>query len=66
MYEQLLNQYNKVFASNGSIKACGREECMKLIELCERHSNCTDKFGNIETGFMDVNAITTYINTIHR
>lgn len=35
-----------VFTSDGKVKACGREMCMKMIEVLG------DKFGDIKTGYL--------------
>jgi hypothetical protein len=64
MTEKLLCQYKKVFNEDGTVKACGRYECIKLISLCEEHANNKNHFGSTDTGFMDVNAIKKYINNL--
>lgn len=56
MVEQLRDQYFKVFDRNGDVLACGREECKKLIILCEKIYP-DEKFGDLETGRMNVSAI---------
>lgn len=52
MVEKFLSCYNEVFNSDGSRKICGREKCIKLIELAEKL--CPDaepgKFGSTKTG----------------
>lgn len=32
---KLLEAYEEVFNEDGTMKACGREACIKLIEACE-------------------------------
>ena len=59
MSEAMKNQYNKVFDGNGNVKACGRFECRNLIRMCENHTGTMGKYGNAETGFMNVEEIKT-------
>lgn len=54
--EAFIEQYNKVFDVNGQVKACGREECKNLINMCKVESPNED-FGNPLTGFMNVENI---------
>lgn len=56
--EQLLKTYNQVFDVNGNVVACGREKCKELIKLCNENEEHTD-FGDINTGFMNVENIKT-------
>lgn len=50
--------YHEIFASDGTVKACGRKKCSELIRVCQQFRPMDDKFyGNPETGFMDINAI---------
>lgn len=48
--------YKAVFAEDGSIKACGREACKKLISACLDMKPDGD-FGNLDTGVMNVENI---------
>ena len=51
-------KYEKVFDEHGNIRLCGRNACSDLIEACQRISS--DKFvyyGNISTGFMEIDNI---------
>lgn len=48
--------YEKVFDTNGDIKACGRDACKKLIKACQEIQPNVD-FGNVDTGMMHVENI---------
>lgn len=54
--QAFINQYNKVFDENGNTKACGREACMDLINMCKVEEPFTD-FGNPMTGMMNIENI---------
>ena len=60
---EILKLYNVVFTEDGQIKACGRENCKKLIVACEQDNinNPHIDFGNSDTGFMNVENIKNYI-----
>ena len=62
MREQLIAQYNIVFDEEGNIKACGRDACKKMISLCEEYTGIKDKYGNPETGVMNVEEIKAFFN----
>lgn len=49
-------QYNKVFYKNKEQKLCGRENCIKLIEMLKEEFPGVD-FGNIKTGFMNLDTM---------
>lgn len=59
--ERIKEQYNVVFDENGNTKLCGRDNCIKLMELLSKEFP-TIPFGNIETGFMNIENIKTVIN----
>ena len=59
--DKIMEQYNKVFDEQGNIRKCGREECKKLIELCEAFQSDID-FGSLQTGFMNVKNIKKLVN----
>ena len=59
----ILEQYSKVFDQDGNVKACTREECIKLIEMLEKKFP-NEEFGNDKTGFMDTEHINALIKTI--
>lgn len=52
--------YNVVFDKNGNVKACGREACKRLIDLCKKQWKGVD-FGNSETGYMNIENIKAYV-----
>jgi len=54
--QAFINQYNKVFDEQGKVKACGREACIDLINMCKVEEPLTD-FGNPLTGMMNVENI---------
>lgn len=54
--EAFIEQYNRVFDENGQVKACGREECKNLINMCKLEAPNED-FGNPLTGMMNVENI---------
>jgi len=49
--QQLKEQFEKVFTKDFEVKACGRKEVIKLIELANTYddSKC---YGNLDNGFM--------------
>lgn len=51
--KDFISVYNEVFDTNGEARACGREKCIKLIELAESIKENID-FGNKETGMMNI------------
>ena len=51
--------YKECFNEDGSVKACGRDACKKLIKFLNRNS--TDRYGDEEKGYMNV----TLINELH-
>ncbi len=54
--QAFINQYNKVFDENGNTKACGREACKDLINMCKVEEPLTD-FGDPMTGMMNIENI---------
>lgn len=57
--QAMIEQYNKVFDANGNVKACGRDECINLINMCKAQDQLTD-FGNPLTGMMNVENIRAF------
>ena len=51
-----MEQYNRVFDTDGNVKPCGREECKNLINMCKIELPGED-FGNPMTGMMNVENI---------
>lgn len=65
--ELLKNQYNMVFDANGDVKLCGRDACCALIALLSAMYPSDDPlyFGNVQTGYMNVDNIKSiYANII--
>lgn len=61
--EELIQQYDKVFDKNGHIKFCGRDVCVRLIQLCEKQfPDAEVSFGNKGNGFLNVENIKKYVN----
>ena len=56
MHRGFFELYDMVFDEKGNIKACGREICKKLIEVSRNIDDKVD-FGNLDTGFMNVENI---------
>lgn len=56
MIDKFNTAYNEVFDEQNEIKVCGRERCMKLINIADHIEKGIDH-GNIETGFMNVKNI---------
>ena len=54
--EQFEQEFKKVFTDKNVVKACGREECIKLIELARKIDN-EMYYGSTETGLMNTNNI---------
>lgn len=55
--EEFFKVYNEVVDSEGNIKACGRENCIRLIEMC-RSIDIYNHFGDIKTGRLNISAVT--------
>lgn len=51
--EKFEQEYKKVFTEENTVRACGRNECKKLIELAMELDNTID-YGNLDTGCMNV------------
>lgn len=62
MKEDFIKQYHIVFNSDGSVKTCGRKECIKLITLAEQIM--PDTYGDINTGFMNTVNIQKLYKTV--
>lgn len=56
--EEFFEAYEAVFDENGDVRKCGRDACIKLIELCEQKNHML-YFGDLETGFMEKENIKT-------
>ena len=63
-YETLLTMYHKVFNEDKSIKICGRAACKDLILECSKH-NPDVNFGDLRTGFMNVENIHKLVDSIN-
>ena len=53
--KRVREQLDRVFTSTGEVKACGRDECRKAIQVASEFYPGVD-FGNIETGIMNLQA----------
>lgn len=62
-YQEFLQAYNAVFDETGCIKPCGREMTQRLISAALAIEPC-GKFGDLQTGYMNVEAIKKIRNTI--
>lgn len=62
MNQNIVLQYSKVFNSNGTVKQCGRNECICLIEMLSKEQPNVN-FGNPLTGFMNIEEIKNYMET---
>lgn len=51
--ERFKEEYKKVFTDDNKVKACGRDECKKLIELAKEVDSKT-YYGDIYTGLMNI------------
>lgn len=51
--ERFKEEYKKVFTDDSKVKACGRDECKKLIELAKEIDSKT-YYGDIYTGLMNI------------
>lgn len=51
--ERFKEKYKKVFTDDNKVKACGRDECKKLIELAKEVDSKT-YYGDIYTGLMNI------------
>lgn len=61
--ENIIKLYNDVFDEYYNVKACGRLACQKLIAAFEELQPDVD-FGNKETGFMNIQNILLFRQTI--
>lgn len=52
--EKFKQEYKNVFTDDDTVKACGRNNCKKLIELASELDANKD-YGNTETGVMNIN-----------
>ena len=51
--------YDKCFDQAGNMKACGRDACISLL-CCLNRVKPHVSFGNIHTGFLNVDAINEF------
>lgn len=56
MINKFLTQYKQVFTDNDTIMACGRNNCVQLINLANKVEPDVSH-GNLGTGHMEVEAI---------
>lgn len=61
--KELLKQVDIVFNDKEEVDLCGRENCIKLMEMLEKEFPGI-KFGNTETGFMDLGTIVPVIRML--
>lgn len=61
--KELLKQVDIVFNDKEEVNLCGRENCIKLMEMLEKEFPGM-KFGNTETGFMDLETIVPIIRML--
>ena len=57
--EKVRNQLSKVFTPKGDVKACGRDECRKAIQIASEFYPGVN-FGNLETGIMNLQTFHDY------
>lgn len=63
MEKVFVKLYTEVFDEKGSIKACGRVKCMELIKTAVELDGKT-KYGNLKTGFMNVDNLKALYESI--
>lgn len=54
-HEDFFVLYHAVFTEDGTVRACGRNACQKLIEACNIITSSREEdnlFGDIRTGFL--------------
>ena len=56
MKKTFLEQFNNVFKADNTVKACGRTECKKLINLANTLEPSVEH-GNVKTGQMEIEKI---------
>lgn len=68
MRQVVLELASKVFNEDGSVKNCGRECCIKLIDACEKYSGKKNMstFGNNNNGMMDVAQIHLLLKELNK
>ena len=58
-----LKQYNEVFDAGGAVKLCGRDTCKKLMLNASKIKPGID-YGNMDSGFMNIEAIKELYNSL--
>lgn len=61
--DEIMNLYNQVFDENGHITLCGRDICKKLMIALNDIYEMID-FGDLETGFLNVENVKKYVNKL--
>lgn len=61
--EEIKELYNKVFDENGHVTLCGRDTCKKLMIALNEIYETVD-FGDLETGFLNVENVKKYVNKL--
>ena len=57
-------QYKKVFNEDGTVKACGRNECKKLIDIASKNKEFMP-YGDDYTGRMNIDNMNKLYNSIN-
>ena len=61
--EEIKELYNKVFDENGNVTLCGRDASKKLMIALNEIYEAVD-FGDLETGFLNVENVKKYVNKL--
>ena len=65
-YLQKLNKlYDEVFDKEGNVKKCGRDKCRELIVVCARIDRTGTRYGDLESGMMDIEKIKDLYSKMH-
>ncbi|MBP3463839.1 MAG: hypothetical protein J6K45_05100 [Clostridia bacterium] len=63
--EKLMTAYLKVFSKDGSLLKSSFSDCLELMILCKEGSSKAAYYGNMETGWLYVPAIKSFVAKIY-
>ncbi len=63
-YDVLQSLYQVCYDEAGHIQACGRNNCIRLIQFLDDLTGTKNLYGDIDRGFMNDEAIQSFIKSI--
>ena len=63
-YEVLQELYQACYDSEGHIKACGRDNCIRLVQFLSDLTGTNDVYSDVHRGFMNHYAIQSFIKSL--